>query len=108
MANFNTPFLGRRNGLDEEAAAGLARFAQDQPNDVADSQDNKVSQGEYLRNVLNGTSLVDIVEHGMGPFEDKTVHFQPSGFGVVCILNVRQHNVASADLGAGLVPPHVR
>lgn len=101
MANSNDPFIARRNGFNQAAAADLARFAQDRPGGAVDSQDNQNSQGEYLRDVLNGASPVDIVDHGLGPFEDKAMHFQPSGFGVVSILNVSQHNIAFAKSRVG-------
>lgn len=48
----------------------------------------QIGWSQYLDDVLDGASLVDIVDHGIGPFEDKTRQFQPSSFGVVCIANV--------------------
>jgi hypothetical protein len=107
MANFNSHSLHRRSGLDEEAAAMPARFVQDLADGAANGQGNQISQGEYLRDVLNGTSPVDIIDHGLGPFEDKTMHFQPSGFGVVCILNVSHHSSVFADFFGTLRLLHI-
>ena len=64
------------------AFSGLA------PLDSGSNDPDQLSQYEYLNHVLTGASPMKIVDHGIGPFEDKTIQYQPSGFGVICILNV--------------------
>lgn len=91
MAQLNTTSFTGTNGLD--SAASLATLGVGHTMGLLDGQDHRVSPGKYLVKVLNGTTPVDIVDHGIGPFEDKTVHFQPSGFGVVCILNVSRQDL---------------
>lgn len=105
MAHLSTTFTNN-SGFGQ--AASFVRSAKDQPTDQVHSHENRISQGQYLDQVLNGASPVDIVDHGIGLFEDKTVHFQPSGFGVVCILNVSQHDHTFANLLTHLNLPHAR
>ena len=55
-----------------------------------DDESDLISQRQYryLNQVLAGASPMHIVDHGVGPFEDKTSQFPPRDFGVICIMNV--------------------
>jgi hypothetical protein len=69
-------------------AAALAFNSNVLLNSGNDDNGGQSSEGYYLNAVLDGASPVEIIDHGIGPFEDKTRRFQPSSFGVVCIANV--------------------
>jgi hypothetical protein len=87
MAPFSSVPPGN-NGFGQAAALVFNSHALlNKGNDDLDTG-GQISKGHYLNAVLDGTSPVEIIDHGIGPFEDKTRRFQPSSFGVVCIANV--------------------
>lgn len=94
-------------GVDQTAAASLARSARAYPTD-ADRRQNRFDLEQYLSKLLLGASPLQIFDHGVGPFEDKALHFKPTNFGVLCVLSVSCQNLSLALHVAHLISLQVR
>lgn len=75
-------------GVDQAPATSLMPYVRTNPRDAVRDQENHFDPGKYLSAVLGGASPLDIFDHGIGPFEDKTLRFHPTNYGVLCIENV--------------------